>query len=295
MKGLVTKLCDVDSIAIPAEMLSVHVDDAQVAQEISRLSLRYAKESPAETAQEGDLVCCRAEKGGYADGRRILLYPGVQLPGAEQAAKAALGAHVGDPLETTLCGSAVSLTVEKILRRTPVEVNDALIASIGIEGVTTVAQYRTYLHDKMLSDLRMERSKDITRFLMDRMIADSDYLYDEAEMAEYIHSAEEEIAAQEDVEALGLSPEQMRQAIVDQAKQGWMAEAFCEAHGLKIDEDDVQAQADQTEEMMRLMGEEVPDRAELLELTRQDACLTEFFQYITDMIEKKMGGSYGDR
>ena len=73
MKGIVKKLCDIDGIAIPAEMLEVHVDDKQVEQAIERLSLRYAKECPAETAQNGDLVRCHAEAG---DGRPILLYPG---------------------------------------------------------------------------------------------------------------------------------------------------------------------------------------------------------------------------
>lgn len=74
MKGIVKKLCDIDGIAIPAEMLEVHVDDKQVEQAIERLSLRYAKECPAETAQNGDLVRCHAEAG---DGRPILLYPGM--------------------------------------------------------------------------------------------------------------------------------------------------------------------------------------------------------------------------
>ena len=74
MKGIVKKLCDIDGIAIPAEMLEIHVDDKQVEQAIERLSLRYAKECPAETAQNGDLVRCHAEAG---DGRPILLYPGM--------------------------------------------------------------------------------------------------------------------------------------------------------------------------------------------------------------------------
>ncbi len=55
-------------------MLEIHVDDKQVEQAIERLSLRYAKECPAETAQNGDLVRCHAEAG---DGRPILLYPGM--------------------------------------------------------------------------------------------------------------------------------------------------------------------------------------------------------------------------
>lgn len=291
MKGIVKKLCDIDGIAIPAEMLEVHVDDKQVEQAIRRLSLRYAKECPAEAAQKGDLVRCHAEAG---DGRLVLLYPGMALPGAEEAEEAALGKAAGDAIETTLCGKPVSLTVENILRRAPVEVTDALIASIGIEGVTTVAEYRVYLRNQMLADLRMERSKEITRYLMDEMIAGCEYEYDEAEMEQYIRSAEEEMAMQPDLDELGYSPEELRQAIADQAKQLWMAEAFCKAHGIAIDEADVTMQADQMQEMMSLMGEPVPDREALLEQARQDAYLTGLFTYIDNIIEQKMGGSYGN-
>lgn len=52
MNGFVTKLCDIDSIEIPKEMLEIHVDEQQLEEELSALSLRYAKEEPAEIAQE---------------------------------------------------------------------------------------------------------------------------------------------------------------------------------------------------------------------------------------------------
>lgn len=43
MKGYVTKLCDVDSIQFPAELLQTHVDTQLIEKEINALSLRYAK------------------------------------------------------------------------------------------------------------------------------------------------------------------------------------------------------------------------------------------------------------
>lgn len=45
MNGTVTKLCDIDSIAIPEPMLELHVDEQRVEEELQQLSLRYAKES----------------------------------------------------------------------------------------------------------------------------------------------------------------------------------------------------------------------------------------------------------
>ena len=104
----------------------------------------------------------------------------------------------------------------------------------------------------MLADLRMERGKAITRYLTDEMIAGCEYDYDEAEMAQYVRSAEEEMAAQPDMDELGYSPEDLRQAIADQAKQGWMAEAFCKSRGIAIDEADAAAQADQMQLFMNV-------------------------------------------
>lgn len=104
----------------------------------------------------------------------------------------------------------------------------------------------------MLANLRMGRGKAITRYLTDEMIAGCEYDYDEAEMAQYIRSAEEEMAAQPDMDELGYSPEELRQAIADQAKQGWMAEAFCKSRGIAIDEADAAAQADQMQLFMNV-------------------------------------------
>ena len=44
MKGYVTRLCDIDSIGIPDEMLEVHIDKERIENQIAALSLRYANE-----------------------------------------------------------------------------------------------------------------------------------------------------------------------------------------------------------------------------------------------------------
>ena len=197
MNGTVTKLCDVDSIGIPEDMLELRVDEGALDAEIGRLSLRCAREIPAETVEVGDVVYCWGDKEAYPDGRTILLYTATALPGAEEAAKAALGRKKGSNFQTSLMGKPLGLTVEKILRRESVEVNDALIAGLGIDGVNTLAEYRDSLRNKALADLKMERSKEIIRYLMEQMEAGSAFSYDEGEMEAYLQSAEQEYAAHE--------------------------------------------------------------------------------------------------
>lgn len=48
----------------------------------------------------------------------------------------------GESFETELVGKKVQLTVNKIVRRTPAEVTDELVAGMGVEGVSTIDEYR---------------------------------------------------------------------------------------------------------------------------------------------------------
>lgn len=296
MNGTVTKLCDVDSIGIPEDMLELRVDEGALDAEIGRLSLRCAREIPAETVEVGDVVYCWGDKEAYPDGRTILLYTATALPGAEEAAKAALGRKKGSNFQTSLMGKPLGLTVEKILRREPVEVNDALIAGLGIDGVNTLAEYRDSLRNKALADLKMERSKEIIRYLMEQMEAGSAFSYDEGEMEAYLQSAEQEYAAQGPMEDEPvMDPRELREAVRSQAKQGWLAEAFCRDRGVAIDEAQVQDEADQMAEMFSLMGEAPRDREELLTMARQNQCFTALFEHLDGIVNEKMGGSYGKR
>lgn len=291
MKGYVTKLCHVDGIEIPAELLEAHIDARQIEEEINALSLRCAAESPVSCAEAGDIAHCRADAAGYPDGRTILLFTSAALSGAEAAVRAVLGKSVGDTFKTELAGKPVTLTVEKIIRRTPVAVDDALIASLCIDGVSTVEEYRAYLTEKAQADAKMEQSKAIMRYLMDELINRSTFAYDEAEMAAQIEKAKAEYAAMP--ESDGFPPpseEELAQSVVYQCKQGWVAEAFCREAGITPDEEEIRQQAEQMGQMMGLMGENVPDEKELLDMARTDACLTPLFERINDIIVQKIGG-----
>lgn len=142
MNGSVSKLCDIDCIVIPEEMLNVSVDEAHIEEEIKALSLRYAEERQVDKVQKGDIVYCEADKESFPDGRTIILYTDIDVPGAENASKASLGMNSGESFETELVGKKVQLTVNKIVRRTPAEVTDELVAGMGVEGVSTIDEYR---------------------------------------------------------------------------------------------------------------------------------------------------------
>ncbi len=287
MNGMVSNLYDIDSIVIPEELTKTDIDEQKVDEEVQVLSKRYAREEQADEAAAGDLVCCQADRESYPDGRTILLYAGMKLPGAEKAEEAVIGKKAGDVISTVLADKQVTLTIRKIVRRIPVEVNDALIAGMGIENVKTIEDYKAYVRDKMTADQRMEHEKDVIRYVMDQMIANSTYIYDEKEMEAYVQKTSEQY--KKECEAIGepVEMEEMKQGLIEQCKQYWMAKAFCESKGIAVDLSSIEEDTDKMIEMMKLMGEQVPDRAEMLEMAEQDAYLDGLFQYIDKMMEKK--------
>lgn len=289
MKGTVTKLYDIDRVEIPEDMLTVSVEDSQVEQGVQALSLRYAREIPAQTAAPGDMVRCQGD-GIFPDGRAILLYPGVELPGGEQAAEAVIGAGVGACVQTQLCGKPVTLTVTGILRREPVAVDDALIQGMGIAGVSTVDGYRSYLKAKMLSDQRNQQKKEASRYLLEQAIANSEFTYDTHEMNLYLEKckAEYDRYVQEDP-SMEMDPEDFEESVIYQFQSGLFVKAFCESRKLPIDREAVEEETDQMLEMLALMGEEAPSREEMLESSLENACYTAFFQYVDKLIEERMG------
>lgn len=286
MNGVVSSLYDIDSIVVPEELLKADIDEQKVDAEVQALSKRYAREEQADEAAAGDRVDCQADSENYPDGRTILLYIGMKLPGAEKAEEAVIGKKAGDTVSTVLAEKHVTLKIQKIVRRTPVEVNDALIAGMGIENVKTIEDYKAYIRDKMAADQAMEHEKEVIRYVMDQMIANSTYIYDEKEMEAYIQKTSEQY--RKECEAIGepVEMEEMKQGIIEQCKQYWMAKAFCESKGIKVDLSSVEEETDKMIEMMQLMGEPVPDRAEMLEMAEQDAYLDGLFQYIDTMVEK---------
>lgn len=291
MKGKVIKFCDPAGIPVPAGLLTATVDPRQVEQDVQRLALRYAQRVSVRTVQPGDTVYCRADGERYPDGRTVLLHTGLGVPGAEEAGQAALGKAVGEMFSAPLAGKPACLTVEQILRPLPAEVNDALIAGLGLEGVTTVEGYRAFVAQKMLSDKKTENKKMAVGHVMSQMLSQSAFDYDEEEFSSFFAANQEAILA--DYRSMGMEIEvsELRAGMLEQEKQGWLAQEYCRRNDIHIDLESAQADADQMMEMMQLMGEPVPDREQLVEEAIRNSYVTALFQGLEDLVANKMGGS----
>lgn len=287
MKGTITQLCDLAAIPIPPELLAVEISPEQVQQEVGQLAMRYAAQTPVEIAQPSDILHCRAE-AAYPDGRKILLYTGLNIPGTAPAIAAALGKQVGNTFSTQLAGTDVTLTVEAILRLTPATVDDSLISSLGMDGVTTLAAYTQRVTENLRKNAEMECRKEAGAYLMDAMLAGSTAEYDPAEFEAYLqaHMPEIEAAYQENEEEIPDMAE-IRQAILYREKQNWVAQAFCQVRSIPLDRQAAEEEADQLADMMALMGEPVPNREELVEEALNNAAVMELFREIDNILAQK--------
>lgn len=290
MKGKVTKLCDIASINVPEEFSQDSVDTQQVERELQSLSFRYADKITAETVKKGDIVYCAADNKSYPDGRSILLYTALNIPGAEEAEAAVTDKKIGDSLTVTLNGKQVQLTVERIIRLVPAEVNDKLIASIGIENVLTVEDYREYITAKMLADAQMESRKMAMHDIMLQMIENSEFEYDASDVDAYLAGQLDMIEA--DCKSSGMempTQEELREGVLEQLKQAWLAEEICRINNIEIDREAVEADADQMIEMMNIMGEPVPEREEMIEESMRNAYVMRLFEYVDKLLTEKTG------
>ncbi len=293
MNGKVTVLYDLSGIAIPDDMLKTDVDARDVEEKVQSLSVSCAKAVDVSAAEYGDVVHCSADGAVYPDRRTILLFTGTALPGAEEAAKAAVGSKIGDLLTVNINGKSAGLTVRRIVRRIPVAVDDALISSLEISGVSTVDDYRVYVMRQMLDDRRMENKKKITRLILDTMIERSVFDYDEKELNDDIERNMDAALAEYAADCPDVTPEEIRDSMILQSKEVWLAKAVCEKYGITVDTAAIEDQVNQMTEVMSLTGEEVPSKEELFETFSEGEYINGMFTVINRFIDEKTEGDNG--
>lgn len=291
MKGRVAELCLPRDIELPNGFLEVALDAGAVESEIRRLSARFAKMAEADTVTVGDIAHLRAEGGPLDDGREVLLFTGIEMPGAETAGSDVIGRAVGESFDTEIFGEGVRLTVTGSVRPIPAEVDDGLIASMGIDGVTTVSEYRDYVGEKMLSEKRFEKAKEATYFIISEMVKRSTFIYDGDELDSYVKDNKDALLSE--YLAAGMEEpafEEIRDAMLEQQKQNWLAVAFCDEWGVSVDVDSAMSQVDDMIEMYRMMEMEAPSREELAEESVLNAYVSGMYSAVETFVKGQMEG-----
>ncbi len=105
---------------------------------------------PEEAIQEGDTVIFAVTGGtGKYDKPRLTVTVGQGLYNKDVEA-GMVGHRTGDSYDTQAEGTPVHITIQEVRRKTAPEPTDEMAAAMGVEGVSTVEEYRAYFTAELL-------------------------------------------------------------------------------------------------------------------------------------------------
>ncbi len=269
MTSYVSNLYDCRRLTVPEELTRWRIGPEEVDQHLKTLARSQASEIAGDVVRPGDSVRLRCVSGTLAD-RMVLLYPGLGLPGAEEAEQAVLGLKAGDALTAAICGAAQSLTVEEIRRRVGAPVDDDLACAQGIEGVTTLAEYRRWYQDQAEEQNKANARKGIAAFLQEELRSRSEYALDpeeaEAWAEQRFQDGLAEFAAMgEDIQLPQEALDQMKEQAREDFKDLLVCREICRQAGVSLAQEDIQEEF----EAMLPPGEDLGMTEEELEHARQ--------------------------
>jgi uncharacterized protein (DUF2344 family) len=182
MKSRITKLYDYMLEDIPGDLIPPAVTDQEVEEKLKALEVKYmvVVENP-ENVETDDSVLCECLTENAFDNRKICLYPGKKLPGAERAEQDVLGVGINKTFCTELCGKKIELAVLKISRLEDVVITDDLVKKEGIEGVETIAAYRNWCRHMLELDKKNKAAQNVIGFFFKRILDKSEFEIDQQE------------------------------------------------------------------------------------------------------------------
>lgn len=151
-------------------------DEAALERELQRLTNRYIRWEPGEQAASGDLVTCHLVSDCprfHKESIRFAAGSGMFHPALEQLS---VGMSVGETWETDLPEGRVALTVLAVTRRVVPEPTDEMAAELGLEGVSDLASYRSYLAAQQKETYLEEAVYEPLQRLVEIMLAESEFV-----------------------------------------------------------------------------------------------------------------------
>lgn len=175
-------------------------------------------------------------------GQRLLLYPGLHLPGAEDAGLL-IGKKQGETTSLTIKGRETELTIERIVRRQAHELNDEFIRSLG-GTADNVAAYEDWYHETAGLQKKEKVLHDLTTYLIGEMAKHSRFNLDEPAI---LAIAERWLDENVPLTADGVDAA-YRAAVLEQRLAEMKVQAvnhyLCERDGLEIAEEQFQEMLD---------------------------------------------------
>lgn len=184
MKSRITECFDYRTLKVDDELRKWKIPDSEIEAEMENLARDHSGETEVtDGAQEGDCVSCVCTEASDANwkGRTVLLYPGRDLEGAEEAEKLCPGKCPGDVFSCEIRDVRVTLEVKRVIRRKKVTVGPEFFAILNLPGVSTGEDFARWYHEQHDEERRQKASYGIVSFWMQEMAKRSSFDIDEEE------------------------------------------------------------------------------------------------------------------
>ena len=176
MRSRVLKAADYRSVDIGGLLKPFEPDDAALEAELRRLANPYIRWEEGEQVSAGDQAICRlASDCPRFNKEKVRFVAGSGMFHQELEALA-IGMKAGETRKTVLPEGGVALTVTGVMNRIVPEPSDEMVEKLGLEGVDTVADYRTYLLAQQKEAAFQESSYEPINRLMEEVIGGSEFV-----------------------------------------------------------------------------------------------------------------------
>lgn len=182
IKTQVVTLADYRDIDLRPYAAPFSMEEEELQKELMKYCIRYGTMEKAETVAEGDIVSLRLQGSSprfMKEAVQVRVGKGLLNRELEQKL---LGLPLGQTADLSVDGEAVQVTVLEIRRRIPAPLEDAAVASWGLEGIADVEALRRHIVNSARNQYAEDMGESLALFLSDEVCRLSTFILDEEEL-----------------------------------------------------------------------------------------------------------------
>ena len=176
MRSKVLRVMDYRAVDLAPMLKAFVLDGDALERELRRVANPYIRWEAAAAVTPGSQVVCRLRSSCERFQREAVRFVAGSGMFHRDLEALAAGMAVGETRGLTLPEGRVELTVLETLERVVPEPDDEMVRRLGLEGVSTLAEYRAYLAALQKEKYLESALYEPARYLRDRVLEESEFL-----------------------------------------------------------------------------------------------------------------------
>ena len=249
-------LFDFKQAQLPDRLFQIQVKRSAIEKKLYETAERFLTIE----SQEGEIikndivaVCLKSEKPYLAsECERLRVGRGFFYPEVEEAL---MDKKAGESFSCEIDGEKVEVEILSVKRRVVPALCDAYIKELGLDEISTLAEYTEYVTAELAEEDKEKKEAAICKLVNRQLVEKSEFILEDGEVEnsyqEMLQSFEEETESQEEfenimfhlyhVKDLEAAKKKMKEQVEEQIKLTALAEAFAEENQLSWSEEDYEA------------------------------------------------------